>query len=86
MRDLKAAFSLLTILPVPGAQLAPRPASAVRFPVVGAFIGVVVAGVLVLPLPALLARRLGELSGDVHGAAAVLAETIVLYSFLPTTR
>ena len=34
----------------------------------------------------LLARRLGELSGDVHGAAAIIAETAVLYSFLSLTR
>jgi adenosylcobinamide-GDP ribazoletransferase len=53
MRDLKAAFSLLTIVPVPGAHAAPRPASAIWFSVVGASIGVVVAGVLVLPIPAL---------------------------------
>lgn len=53
MRDLKAAFSLLTIIPVSGAQLAPGPATARWFPLVGAVIGAAVAGVLVLPLPAL---------------------------------
>jgi adenosylcobinamide-GDP ribazoletransferase len=53
MRDLKAAFSLLTIIPVPGVQLAPRAATARWFPVVGAVIGAAVAGVLVLPLPSL---------------------------------
>jgi cobalamin 5'-phosphate synthase/cobalamin synthase len=91
MRDLKAAFSLLTILPVPGAQLAPRSAAVMWFPVVGVVIGVVVAGVLLLPLPALprAALALGVwilCSGALHEDGLMDSADAALAPVLPERR